>query len=120
MSFLLLIFIGMAGCEQIRNNNNSTPTLYNSEVYIETTEHLNRDIVLHIATINTDNQWFYALTNHIEEWAKTFEEKHKNVNVIIESISATERLQTELMAGRGPDVVLLPTSSTWRICWVSS
>ena len=81
----------------------------------KTTGTVERDTVLRVATISTDNISFYDLTRHIESWAYMFEAQHKNVDVVIESMDAVERLQAELMAGKGPDVILSPTYTECEI-----
>lgn len=115
MLLFLLFLIGMTGCEHWQGEIETTSILSYSEADTETTRPIKRDITLRVATISTDDPMFYDLTNHIKKWASVFEAEHRNVNVVIESMSATERLQTELMAGRGPDVLLLPTTSTWQM-----
>lgn len=114
VSFITLLFAGMAGCNLKPVDKNGDPVSHNSKTNIEITETAKKDVVLRIATISTDNPLSYELTNHIKSWASTFEENYGNVDVVIESMSAVERIQTELMAGRGPDVLLLPTTSTWE------
>ena len=73
------------------------------------------------------------LTNQINYWITKFEKAHPNVDVVIDDITPTEmyigehrtadelslnqitkeRLQTELMAGKGPDILLLSTDQVW-------
>ena len=54
------------------------------------------------------------LFHQIERWEYQFEQQHQNVDVVFENTIAEERLQVELMAGKGPDVFLMPASKTWN------
>lgn len=121
MALLLAALMALSGCttapaENITEKETAVTMAKEETVELtETTEPIERDTILRVATLKFNDPSFSALTGHIESWAYTFEEKHKNVDVVIESMAGTERLQVELMAGKGPDVIISPTTTEWQI-----
>jgi len=77
------------------------------------TQSSKRDTVLRVATLDATNYTYDDWTQHIKKWERQFEWDHRNVDVVFENMLATERLQTELMAGKGPDIILSPTHAEW-------
>lgn len=83
----------------------------------ETKTDTNECITLQVVTEMTDK--FLDQTMQIEQWVDKFESEHENVNIEILNLStmeetARQRLQTELMAGKGPDILLLQTAEWWQ------
>jgi len=64
-----------------------------------------------------------CLNSSILHWKFKFESEHKNVTVEIEELPSSgeersimmERIRAELMAGKGPDVLLLPATGIWNL-----
>ena len=78
---------------------------------------MNDRITLQVVTEMTDK--FLGQTMQIEQWIEKFETEHENVDIEILNLStmeetARQRLQTELMAGKGPDILLLQTAEWWQ------
>lgn len=99
MLFLLIFCLIFVGCHEEASTKNTA------------TE---RDITLRVATIPEQSETVF-LNNQINKWIWEFEAEHKNVDVVLEDFAAIERLQTEMMAGKGPDILLLPASYEWSI-----
>ena len=63
------------------------------------------------------------LYREIYRWVTSFESQHENVDVVVEELPKSgterehiiERLRAELMAGKGADVIILPTTSRWVV-----
>lgn len=111
LALLLAVLMALSGCSS--GPSEQTTVDLKSDVG-EIAQSPEEKTVLRVATISTDNVAFRELIGHIQSWALKFKFKHKNVNIVFESLSATERLRTELMAGKGPDVLLLPTQGYWE------
>ena len=74
-------------------------------------------ITLRVVTVMEDR--FLSQSKQIEQWIEKFETEHENVDIEILNLSTMEetakaRLRTELMAGKGPDVLLLQTAEWWQ------
>ena len=117
LAMLLLVTLLLPGCTSILTDQQTTTAAeISSETAPEPTEPIERDTILRVAIpTSTNNITFVDLTDHINQWVRVFEATHRNVDVVIESAMAEERLQTELMAGKGPDVILSPTTTTFYI-----
>ena len=115
ISFSLLF---LAGCSEIPiDNTNSTTLLVDISSIEETTEIINRDITLRVATVTAEMDSIKPMLTQIENWITVFERENPNVDVVLENTLSTERFQTELMAGKGPDVLLLPTTNK---CYITN
>ena len=65
-------------------------------------------------------EWLKPLNEQIKIVARQFDRAHENVKVVIEQLPKDkeareimlERLRTEIMAGKGPDVFILPAART--------
>jgi len=112
LALLLAALLVLSACATAPTEQTTVDSETEKEI---TTEPIERDTILRVATIDTGNLSLMELAEHIERWIFEFEMTHPNVDVVIENVTATERVQTELMAGKGPDVILLPTSSEWQI-----
>lgn len=94
---LLLCVLVLCGCNQRNNTSTENVTLW---------------VVTEIS--KTD-----GMNNQAEMIAKQFEEEHENVTVELEILPTEEeerqrylkQLQTKIMAGKGPDIYLLPTGN---------
>ena len=117
LAMLLMLSIVCSGCTSILTDlQTTTAEEISCETTTESVEPIERDTILRVAIpTSTNNITFVDLTDHINQWVRTFETTHRNVDVVIESAMAEERLQTELMAGKGPDVILSPTTTTMQI-----
>ena len=73
-----------------------------------------RDTILRVATLDATNYTYDNWTQHFDRWVRKFEAAHRNVDIVVENMLGTERLQTELMAGKGPDIILAPTYAEWH------
>ena len=115
--FLALLMV-LSGCtatpaeNSIGKETDATDTKDEKVETTERTEPIERDTILRVVTVNPDNWIFNNLHNHIRKWEIIYEYKHKDVDVVIENMAGMERQQAELMAGKGPDVILSPTAST--------
>lgn len=80
----------------------------------ETTLPENGEITLWVVTESTGN---YGMNDQAQKLATQFEKAHKNVTIRLDILPESgeerdvylEKLRTQIMAGKGPDVFLLPT-----------
>jgi len=108
LALLLAALLVLSACATAPTEQTTVDSETEKEI---TTGPIERDTILRVATINPENFPFNNLYNHIRRWEFAFEDKHKNVDVVIETMVAKERLQSELIAGKGPDVILSPTAT---------
>ena len=67
-----------------------------------------------------DNEWLKPFNEQVKIVARQFDRDHENVKVVIEQLPQDpkareimlERLGTEIMAGKGPDIFVLPAART--------
>lgn len=67
-----------------------------------------------------DNEWLKPFNEQVKIVARQFDRAHENVKVVIEQLPQDptarkimlERLGTEIMAGKGPDIFVLPAART--------
>lgn len=111
---LLMMATFLSGCVMENIGDVGTVATDTVSTTKESIDPIERDVILRVATI-PEHITTKPLNDQISNWIWYFEKEHPNVDVVLEDISATERMQTELMAGRGPDVLLLPSSAEWNI-----
>ena len=113
LALLLAALLVLSACATAPTEQTTVDSETEKEI---TTEPIERDTILRVAIpTSTNNITFVDLTDHINQWVRVFEATHRNVDVVIESAMAQERLQAELMAGKGPDVILSPTTTTMEM-----
>ena len=110
LALLLAVLMVLSGCA-VTDGEDASKTIN------ETTENGENRVTLWVYTPfpGKEGAAFYddRLIHQIEKWEFEFEQQHKNVDVVFDVAIAEERLQVEIMAGRGPDVFLMPASETW-------
>ena len=112
LALLLAALLVLSACATAPTEQPTVDSETEKEI---TTEPIERDTILRVATLKFNDPSFNTLTSHIESWAIAFEAKHKNVDVVVEGMAGSDRLQVELMAGKGPDVIISPTTTEWEI-----
>ena len=108
LALLLAALLVLSACATAPTEQPTVDSETEKEI---TTEPIERDTILRVATLKFNDPSFNTLTSHIESWAIAFEAKHKNVDVVVEGMAGSDRLQVELMAGKGPDVIISPTTT---------
>ena len=116
LALLLAMLMVLSGCTVMDGNSTTLAgedtTQTNEETVVKEPEELGEPVILRVYAPFSHAYTFKRMKTQIEMWAYVFEQEHKNVDVVLETSLSQERLQTELMSGKGPDVLLLP-STQW-------
>jgi len=116
LALFLAMLMVLSGCTVTDGESSALAgkeaTQENAETVDKETEEPGEPVTLRVYAPFSHAYAFKRMKTQIEMWAYVFEQEHKNVDVVLETSLSQERLRTELMSGKGPDVLLLP-SAEW-------